>query len=116
MALRTIDEIREAADDWHNPYTMYGPKPEGATTVNTDDNEKKLAQAAMHAVVYPIEETVKAADRFVRVMRTMWPPVNRVKGFDQNTIKAERRKAARAKRHKRRNPSHASQPKPPVAV
>jgi len=47
------------------------------------------------------------------------PPVKRVKGFDINSVKAERRKAHRAKQHNkrmRRNPSHGSQSKAPVAV
>lgn len=79
--------------------------------MNTDENEKKLAQAAMRGV--PSSRPVVNRFGFIR------PPVKRVKGFDQNSIKAERRKAARAKQHNkrlRRNPSHVSHTKPPVAA
>lgn len=64
-----------------------------------------------------LEKLTKAATEFVRVVRYVSPPVKRVKGFDQNTVKAERRKAARAKQHNkrmRRNPSHGSQSKAPA--
>ncbi len=83
--------------------------------MNTDDNEKMLAQAAMRKP----EDIAKRATVYVNRFGFIRPPVKRVKGFDQNTAKAERRKAARAKQHNkrlRRNPSHVTHTKPPVAV
>lgn len=79
--------------------------------MNTDDNEKLLAQKAM---IPPGEYTkaVEAVNRFHnRLVRLGYvsPPVNRVKGFDDNAQRAAHKKRQRAKAHQRkmrRNPSH----------
>lgn len=68
--------------------------------MNTDDNEKTLAQKAM----IPPGEYIKAIDpanEFVRFIQYVRPPVKRVKGFDMGRQRADHRKAQRAKKHQR---------------
>lgn len=58
------------------------------------------------AMIYNLEETVKAAERFQNALvpiqtGTLRPSVKAVKGYDNNAAKAERRRKQRAKRQRK---------------
>lgn len=72
--------------------------------MNTDDNEKMLAKAAMRNP----EAIAKRATTFLNNFGRVAAPVKRVKGYDTGAAKAEHRKAKRAKAHKRRLAANAS--------
>lgn len=81
--------------------------------MNTDDNEKKLAQAAMRKP----GDTAKSATSFVNRFGRIAAPVKRVKGYDQNAERAARKRASRAKLHNKRmrQALHRLHAKAPIA-
>lgn len=70
--------------------------------MNTDDNEKRLAQLAMAGVGLP--QTRNGAIRFTKdIYGLVNAPVKPVKGFCASTNKADRAKAKRARKLAKRH-------------